>query len=247
MTDVAFLGGKDVGARCLEYLVARMNELDCRISAILPTPQGAKVRDLAEKHGLPIASTIDDLPECDVLISVQYHQILRRRDIQKARAIAVNLHMAPLPEYRGCNQFSLAIINGDKEFGVTVHQLDEGIDSGPVIAERRFPIPDCVWVDELVNIATDESVELFQESIESIVRGTFDLTEQSQLVPARGTSLNFRKDIEPLRQLDLNWDATKLGRYIRALSMPGFEPPYAVLKNGEKIFFHRDDQHDQVS
>ena len=133
MREVTFLGGKEVGARCLEQLIERSSDLGFRISAVLPTPQGVTVRELAEKHELPIVSTLGELPDCDVMISVQYHQILKIRDIQKAKSIAVNLHMAPLPEYRGCNQFSLAIINDDQEFGVTIHQLTEGIDSGPLI------------------------------------------------------------------------------------------------------------------
>jgi methionyl-tRNA formyltransferase len=244
MREVTFLGGKEVGARCLEQLIERSSDLGFRISAVLPTPQGVTVRELAEKHELPIVSTLGELPDCDVMISVQYHQILKIRDIQKAKSIAVNLHMAPLPEYRGCNQFSLAIINDDKEFGVTIHQLTEGIDSGPIISERRFPVPERVWVNELVDISTDESVKLFRESIESLVLGSFELMDQSKLIPKRGTSLSFRKDVEKLKQLDLNWDAERLDRYIRALSMPGFEPPHAVLGTGDRVYFRRGGQHD---
>ncbi len=244
MKEVVFLGGKEVGARCFMQLIERTSDLDFRITAVLPTPQGASIQNLADKHELQVVETLDQLPECDVLISVQYHQILQLPDIQKAKFIAVNLHMAPLPEYRGCNQFSLAIINDDKEFGVTIHQLTEGIDSGPILSERRFSIPENIWVNELVDIATEESVCLFEESIESLVKGTFELTDQSQLISTRGTSLNFRKDVEQLKQLDLNWDAEKLDRYIRALSMPGFEPPHAVLGAGERVYFRRGECHD---
>jgi len=247
MREVTFLGGKEVGARCLLQLIERSSDLDFRITAVLPTSQGSSVLDLAEKNKLQVVATLGELPECDVLISVQYHEILQMQDIQKAKSIAVNLHMAPLPEYRGCNQFSLAIINDDREFGVTIHQLTEGIDSGPIISERRFPVPERVWVNELVDIATEESVILFKESIESLVHGTFELIDQSQLIPIRGTSLNFRKDVEKLKQLDLNWDAERLDRYIRALSMPGFEPPHAVLGSGDRVYFRRGERHGQIS
>jgi len=244
MKEVVFLGGKDVGARCLEELVKQSSDFDFRIIGVLPTPQGASVKGLAERHGLQVMATLEELPDCDILISVQYHQILKIQDIQKAKSIAVNLHMAPLPEYRGCNQFSLAIINDDKEFGVAIHQLTEGIDSGPVVSERRFPIPENVWVDELVEIAAEESVTLFRDSIESLLQESYELTDQSSLIPVRGTSLNFRKDVEKLKQLNLNWDAEKLDRYIRALSMPGFEPPYAVLDSADRVYFRKGEKND---
>ena len=46
-------------------------------------------------------------------------------------------------------------------------------------------------------------------------------------------------DVEALKELELSWDAEKLERYIRALSMPGFDPPYAILDTGQKIYFQK--------
>lgn len=53
---------------------------------------------------------------------------------------AVNVHGGPLPEYRGGHVAQWAIINGEREFGVTLHYMDEGIDTGPIIEARRFPL-----------------------------------------------------------------------------------------------------------
>lgn len=55
---------------------------------------------------------------------------------------AVNVHGGLLPQYRGGHVTQWAIINGEKEFGVTLHYIDEGIDTGPVIAEQRFALDD---------------------------------------------------------------------------------------------------------
>ena len=60
--------------------------------------------------------------------------------------------MAPLPEYRGCNQFSFAIVDGKKEFGTTLHKMEEGIDNGDIIAESRFDIPENCFVKELYEL-----------------------------------------------------------------------------------------------
>jgi len=91
----------------------------------------------------------------------------------------------------------------------------------------------------LVELAIRESDELFNDTLELLVSGTLCLQDQSKMIPARGTSLNYRSGVKLLKILDLEWDANTLDRYIRALSMPGFEPPYAVLKSGEKIYFQR--------
>lgn len=75
----------------------------------------------------------------DLGISAAGTHIFRSAEIARARFGIVNLHLAPLPEYRGRFSATHAILNGS-EYGVTLHYVDEGIDTGPIIAERRFPI-----------------------------------------------------------------------------------------------------------
>ena len=60
--------------------------------------------------------------------------------------------MAPLPEYKGCNQFSFAIIDEVNEFGTTIHEIEASIDSGPIIAEKRFFINNNLWVKDLYEL-----------------------------------------------------------------------------------------------
>jgi methionyl-tRNA formyltransferase len=143
--------------------------------------------------------------------------------------------MAPLPEYRGCNQFSFAIIDKAKEFGTTIHRLEERADSGAIMFERRFKIPDNCFVKELYNKTFEESLLLFKESLPEIISSKYSFTGQEKLVGTRGTSFHFRKDIEKIKQIDLRWDKEKILRHFRATYFPPFDPPYAI-KNGEKVF-----------
>ncbi len=76
--------------------------------------------------------------EPDFFISVLWPEIIKPEAL--ANHHYLNLHPAPLPEYRGCNSYAHAIINGDKEYGVTLHYMDEGIDTGPIISSPRFSI-----------------------------------------------------------------------------------------------------------
>lgn len=76
--------------------------------------------------------------EPDWFLSVLWPEIIKPDALE--RHPYINLHPAPLPEYRGCNSYAHAIINGETEYGVTLHYMDEGVDTGPIIASPRFPI-----------------------------------------------------------------------------------------------------------
>ena len=172
--------------------------------------------------------------QCDIGISVQFHLILKKVHIEKARKLFVNLHMAPLPEYRGCNQFSFAIINEDKLFGTTIHVLDEGIDSGDILFEKRFPIPNQPRISDLYNLTVGKSIKLFEESLPKLLNGDYSKRQQSSYYD-RKKSFHLRKEINEIKRLDLSWSHEKIDRYVRATTMPGFEPPYFVI-DGKKFF-----------
>ena len=74
----------------------------------------------------------------DFFLSVLWPKIIRPAQLEEHHYI--NLHPAPLPEYRGCNSYAHAIINGEDEYGVSLHYMDDGIDTGPLIHVRRFLI-----------------------------------------------------------------------------------------------------------
>lgn len=193
---------------------------------------------LAVENNISLYNNLDELPECDIIYSVQYHEILKQHHIDKAKQIAVNLHMAPLPEYRGSNQFSFAIIEGKTEFGTTIHRIDTRIDHGDILFQKRFPIPENCWVEDLYKLTFDASVRLFSQTLKHIVNGNYQLLSQKLLEARYGTSLHFRSEAAKLKEIDPTWDKEKIDRYVRAMSMPGFEPPYAMI-NGTKVYFTR--------
>tara|TARA_B100000749_G_scaffold85325_2_gene64955 strand:- start:2159 stop:2890 length:732 start_codon:yes stop_codon:yes gene_type:complete len=242
MKKIVYLGSKDIGYACLKHLYDYRNSLDIEIVGVLTNPRGEKVIGFCRDRSIKIIDGLDEfinIEACDIAISVQYHDILQKEHIEKAKEIIVNLHIAPLPEYRGCNQCSYAIINNDKEFGTTIHRLEEGIDSGAIMFEKRFPIQDGCWVEDLFQIACDNSLSLFQESLPQIISGDFELIPQASLLPKRKTSIHYRNEINDLKNIDLSWSKEKIERHIRATYMPGFEPPYTIINN-RKIYFGRE-------
>jgi methionyl-tRNA formyltransferase len=76
----------------------------------------------------------------DVIVVWSYSMMLSQAVLDVPRLGAINVHGGLLPDYRGGHVMQWAIVNGEVETGVTLHYMDAGIDTGPVIADARFPI-----------------------------------------------------------------------------------------------------------
>ncbi|WP_051249700.1 formyltransferase family protein [Maridesulfovibrio zosterae] len=242
LKKVFFMGCKQVATECFQLLLNLHISGKVIIVGALSSPHkldGAdNVTSLCAEYKIPILSSLEsflDFKEVDILISVQFGEILKRVHLEKAREINVNLHMAPLPEYRGCNQFSHALLDGKDYFGTTLHVIDEQIDHGDILFEKRFPIPEGAWVEELYSLTVSESVSLFRESIKDLIVGKYTRTPQAELLDKRGTSLHLRREMEMLKLIDLTKGTEHIYSILRATSMPGFPPPFAEL-NGEKVY-----------
>jgi methionyl-tRNA formyltransferase len=232
-TRLVFLGSKDIGADCLSFLLETREESSLEIVCVLTSDhvvRSAGVRRLCDEHDLPVLASpeaLHELEDVDFLISVQYHKILSKADLAVAGKRAINLHMAPIPEYRGCNQFSFAILNQASFFGTTLHVMDERIDHGEILAEDRFEIADDVFVDELLAETVRRSKVLFREWIVPIMGGRIPGPEGDPA--SRDSNLYFRSDIEEAKQISGNWPSEKIARHIRATAMPGFPGPELII------------------
>ena len=241
---VVFLGSKPIGYQCLQYLIAQKEALDIEIVGLRTRIRkefgeaGSDLAALANEAGIPLLSSLDVIPECDLIYSVQHHELLKAKHIEKAKTIAVNLHLAPLPEYRGCNQFSFAIMENAREFGVSLHEIDTRIDHGALLFESRFSVPENCWVNDLYELTFVAAIELFKKSLADLVRGKYTKTPQAALLGTRSTSLHFREEIGRLKAIDLDEPEELIHRKIRATYMPGFEPPY-IMVNGQKLLLQK--------
>ncbi len=241
---VLFCGAKDVACECLKELCSRRSQLNIEVIGVVPgiarnadLVREHDIRSLARSLGI---SLLDDPPtahgSCDILISVQYHRLFTASELLSASRYSVNLHMAPLPEYRGANQFSFAIINGDQEFGTTLHLMEPSkADSGPIIAQKRFPIAPRWTVKELRDFTVEQSIHLFKQTLPELISGSVKTTNQEDILPGKPRHFYRKRDIAEVKRLDPAWPLEKIDRYVRALDMPGFERPYFEY-NGERIY-----------
>jgi methionyl-tRNA formyltransferase len=239
MKEVLFLGSKPIGFYCLNYLIKQQKKLNYKVVGVLTNDNTSfnkklSVRKLAEKNKISIIDTLDNIPNCDILYSVQYHEILKPKHIKKAKQIAVNLHMAPLPDYRGCNQFSFAILDKANQFGTTIHQLESGIDNGSILFEDRFHLPKNIFVKDLYDETERRSIELFQTTLKNIVDENYNPIPQTKF-KNRKQNFHLRSEMNNIKQIDLSWSKEKIERHIRATYFPPFEPPYFLI-DGKKVY-----------
>ncbi|MBD0274957.1 MAG: formyl transferase, partial [Acetobacteraceae bacterium] len=110
----------------------------------------------------------------DLLVSVGANQIFCRALIDLAPRGCLNLHSALLPRHRGLMPSFWALKHGDTETGVSVFFVDEGIDTGPILVQRRFPIRERT-LDALLRDAKRAGAEAVIEALAKVRRGDFEL------------------------------------------------------------------------
>ncbi|HET6998891.1 MAG TPA: phosphoribosylglycinamide formyltransferase [Solirubrobacterales bacterium] len=159
--EVVGVGSDKPGARALERAAAAAVD-----TAVFPTDaySDRTGRDAA------MADWIEGR-RADLVVLAGYMQLLSEPFVARFRGRIVNIHPALLPEFPGLDAIGQALAAGVQETGVTVHFVDEGIDTGPTILQRRVPVP--VGREREVLEAAIHSVEheLYPEAIRMIAEG----------------------------------------------------------------------------
>ena len=154
----------------------------------------------------------------DVLVSMSFNQILKKEIIEYAPKGFINCHAGALPYYRGRNPLNWAIINGENTFGITVHYVDEGIDTGDIIEQRHYPITNNDTYSSLLDLAVVECAEVLFSALKKISSNTVKRIAQKNIHPI-GTYFGIRTVGDEL--IDFNWSAERCFNFIRAISSPG--------------------------
>lgn len=174
---------------------------------------GQKCIKWLKSQGVELSS----MEECDVFISVLYDKLIPEDYIKSRRCY--NFHPGILPWYRGSGAYSWAIINGEFETGVTLHEIDKDIDHGDVIEIERFHISAKDTAETLFTKAEKVIFSMFKEWFVSLVNGNYESTQQI------GGHVYLRKDLE--KQKDLT-------RFIRAFTFTGKDNAF-YIKGKKKI------------
>ena len=154
----------------------------------------------------------------DLFVSMSFNQIFRERVRNLPPLSTINCHAGKLPYYRGRNILNWAIINDEKEFGITVHYVDDGIDTGDIILQRTYPITDDDDYNSLLQVAYAECPDILYEAIKQIQSGNAKRIAQDSINP-HGLYCGMRKSGDEI--LDWNQTSREIFNFIRAITVPG--------------------------
>ncbi len=115
--------------------------------------------------------------EVDLIVLAGFMRILSNSFIKKFNKKIINIHPSLLPKYPGLNTHEKVINNKDKFHGVTIHLVDEGLDSGPIIAQARFVATKYKDIDGLITKVHSIEHKLYPMIIKMIVEGEINLNE----------------------------------------------------------------------
>lgn len=148
--------------------------------------------------------------EPELIVLADYGQIVPA-PLLGVRHGALNLHPSLLPRHRGATPVPATILAGDEETGVTLMRMDEGLDTGPIVAQQRVRLRGDELTPDLEETLAATAGALLAEKLGPWLRGEIDATPQ----PAQGATLT-----KPLRRedgrLDVSRSATELERQVRA-------------------------------
>jgi methionyl-tRNA formyltransferase len=190
--------GRELRASPIKLLAATQTDLPI---AQPPTLKSAEGR-------APLAAWAPDL-----LVVVAYGLILPREALQLPRLGCLNIHGSVLPRWRGAAPIQRALLAGDVETGISIMQLDEGLDTGPVLLERRRPIGLHDTAGDLHDALAELGAAALLEAIDGLTTGK--LLPRAQ--PAEGVTYAAKIEKSEAR-IDWNEEAVQLDRKIRAFN-----------------------------
>ncbi|MBQ2677905.1 MAG: methionyl-tRNA formyltransferase [Firmicutes bacterium] len=227
--DIIYMGTPDFAVPALEKLI----ESDHDVKLVITRPdaerdrgkkvQATPVKETAVSHGIPVMQPVklrtdeETLAKIrklqpDLIVVAAYGQILPKEVLDAPKLGCVNIHGSLLPKHRGAAPIQQAIMDGDEETGVTIMYMEEGLDTGDMLAKRATPIGRKTagdLHDELAVIGAD----LLMETLESIEDGTVKPEKQDDALASYAPMIS-KKD----GKLDFSEDPEVIERKIRAMS-----------------------------
>ncbi|MCR5183295.1 MAG: ankyrin repeat domain-containing protein [Opitutales bacterium] len=172
-------------------------------------------------HGVEIKS-LEDLYSLEdlIFISLEFDRIVVPSRFRTDKLF--NIHFSLLPAYKGMFTSVFPILNGEKFAGVTFHRINAGIDTGEIIAQKKFKIDSDDTCRDLYFKFIKAGTRLVRRNLASVLAGT----EKSFPQPAKGSSYYSKKTIDfKSLKIDLNQTADNIRRQIRAFSFREYQMP----------------------
>ena len=221
---IAIFGDGRWAAGTLRRFAATRHEVVATV--LRRSPSDSSLAEAAQEAGVPVlrperandpafvAALRALVP--DVIVSVAYDQIMRGDLRAVPRLGCLNAHAGALPKYRGRNVINWAIINGEREIGLTVHLIDEGIDTGDILLQEALPIG---WTDTYGDVlarVVDAIPPLVARAVDQLADGTASPRRQDH---AAATYCGGRVDGD--EWIDWSAPSRRVHNLVRGISRPG--------------------------
>ncbi len=228
--NVIFMGTPDFSVPVLKTLIESEEHT---VTAVVTQPDKARgrsgklvftpVKEVAVAHDIPVytpvkvkepefVSILRDIP-CDVMVVVAFGQILSKEILDMPKYGCINVHASLLPRWRGAAPIQWSILEGDEKTGVTIQQMNEGIDTGDILMTKEVVLGPEETGESLFDRLSEFGGPLVLETLKQAEEGTLNP------VPQDDTKSTYAKMLtKELGKLDFSWDAKRLEQYVRGLN-----------------------------
>lgn len=226
---IIFMGTPDFASTILEKLIEENHHIVSVVTQ--PDRQSGRgkslsfshVKEVGLKHNIPIyqpnrlrdEESIEFIREInpDVIIVAAFGQILPKEILEIPPYGCINVHASLLPKYRGSAPIQYAIINGEEETGITIMQMDEGIDTGDMIRQDKILIDPKEIGGSLFNKLSILGGESLIKALDDIKEGRAKITPQDH---SKGTYVKMLN--KKMGDIDFTKPAIEIERLIRGLN-----------------------------
>jgi methionyl-tRNA formyltransferase len=201
------------------------------------TTDNVPLLDFLRKKGISFSTkslakqaAIDEIRDFspDYIASLYYRDIIPGSILSLARIKAFNIHPSLLPKYRGCFSAPWAIIHGESETGITIHEMVEKVDQGPILWQKSISITEQDTGYSLYHRLCAESIREFNPFFTNLSHGRITPKE----MPPGGSF--FKRGIPYQGVIDPSWGDARIDSFIRAMFFPPLKGATLHL-NGNEI------------
>ncbi|ANQ65597.1 MAG: methionyl-tRNA formyltransferase [Staphylococcus equorum] len=248
MSKIIFMGTPDFSTKVLEMLIAEHDVIAVvtqpdrpvgRKRTLTPPP----VKKVAVEHDIAVyqpekLAQSEDLKvlidlNADLIVTAAFGQILPESLLASPKLGAINVHASLLPKYRGGAPIHQAIIDGEKETGISIMYMVKKLDAGDIISQRAIEIEQQDDVGTMHEKLSFLGANLLKETLPSIINGTNDSVVQNESEATFASNIN-RED----EKIDWTLSAEQIYNHIRGLSP--WPVAYTVMDDGNlKIYASR--------
>ena len=241
---VAFLGSKNIGLKCLREMHAIAPEVMSAVIAVDdredPRTVFDRIRDFCAEHkiALYIARRRRDADAyikqltTDLCIMAGWYWLMSGETLRSVGGGIFALHNSLLPKYRGWAPFNWAIINDEKEIGITLFYLTEEMDTGDICGQESMKLKDSDYIADVLEEMGGKAALLMRKHYRDIIMGRAKLAPQDHS-KATYTTRRYPQD----GRIDWNKPSREVYNFIRAQSRP--YPGAFIMHEGKKMIVWR--------